>query len=155
MHVVAFWRQTKQINYRKVNKRKSRKRGYVNANSASSQQTKNQHPAKKKKKKQKQELKKRPKFSCDFLFSSDKRRRSESASIVLSPVPLCDQSDFILPNTSVPPFTTAPPKRCNLFSLFELLFTLTIDCDGDTLGRRPDSEFVDEFIDDVKPAKFL
>lgn len=90
-----------------------------------------------------------PKFSLLLAFCG----RLESAKI-FNPsawLLLCDQSDFILPKTSVPPFTTAPPNRCSLFSLPCL--TLTIDWVGDELARRPQSELADEFID--APEKFL
>lgn len=99
------------------------------------------------------QIEKRPKLSCDFLFSSDNRRRSESASIVLRPVLLCDQIDLIFPKTNVPPFTTAPPNLCNLFSLFEACFTLTSCAEDDADGSNASSEFDDEFIDD--DVKFL
>jgi hypothetical protein len=75
---------------------------------------------------------------------------------MFSPLPFIDHNDLILPKTSVPPFTTAPPNRCNLFSLFSLwCFTLIIDCDGDAFGSKFDSELVvvDEFID--VEVKFL
>lgn len=94
----------------------------------------------------------KPKFSLLLLFL---RSWSASASI-FSPTSAWpwDQSDFILPNTSVPPLTKAPPKRCNLFSLLSRDLTLLIDWVGEAFERSADSELVDEFIED-RPEKFL
>lgn len=90
----------------------------------------------------------RPRFSRLLLPASTKLLRP-----LLLLLLLCDQSDFILPNTIVRPFTSAPPKRCNLFSLSRLLI-LVIDWVGEELASRADSEFVEEFMDE-RPEKFF